>query len=1273
MIGSNPFVGPRPLTRGEPFYGRDREVGELDNVLAAERIVLLHSPSGAGKSSLVQAGLLPRVRGLYDVWGPTRVNQTAPPESLANRYVWSAIQGFESGVPEILRRSTEELAGQSLTEYVAKRPRRRSSPESLLLIFDQFEEVLTTDPLAIAAKEEFFDQLGELLRNRQIWVLFALREDYLAPLDPYAQRIPTHLQNRFRLDFLGLDNAREAMVRPACRGGREFPAANVLLHDLATMKVQQPDGTFREETGRHVEPVQLQVVCFRLWNEMPPEAESIEPRHLEGFGDVTEALAGYYADSVTQLGQGDQAEERKIRDWFSERLITAGGVRRQVLRGAETSEGLSNQVIGKLLDTHLVRAEHRVGAIWYELAHDRLITPIRESNVAWSAAHLNEVQQRAQLWEREGRPSGLLLNDDDLAEAERWINDGAAITDVESRFLEQSRKAQAVQNRERRQNSFIRWLAVIATVIGLAALWQWRVAVRERGTAENQTRAAVAANLLEQGRAAEGNLLALEIRRPAETPTGLATLHQALASPVEARILDGHQGDVAVAAWSPDFSRILTASWDSTAKIWDAATGEIVAVLEGHTDEIRNAAWSPDGSRVATASYDGTVRTWDAVDGSIKGTLEGHESAVEDVAWSPDGESLASIAWDGTLRIWSAEGADAVAVLRPPLADPHEMLQVRWSPDGRYLLSNLTTGGEVWDTADASMTALQGHSDLVHAVAWSPDGQHLATASGDGTARARSLDDSSTHNVLQGHPDALISVAWSPDGERLVTTSNDGTARVWDATSGSALATLLGHTAAVWDAAWSPDGAWLATSSSDGTARLWRARDGAEITVMAGHGAQVRRVAWDAGQRLLTASSDSTARIWRPWQIGTETWTLWAHTSDVNLAAWHGDRILTASWDGTARITDLNGGPPMILSGHSDGLMEAAWSPSGRFVATTSADETSRVWDTGTGAEMAILRGHADSVVAAAWSPDERLATASYDGTARLWTVDGVLLRSLSHQDEVTAVAWSPDGRKLVTASRDDTAAIWDASSGTRLHSLAGHTDNVLGAWWRPNGEQVLTHASDGTARIWRVADGGQDVLLEGHTAPVTAAAWSPDSRSVLTASYDLTARIWDVESGRELLVLEGHLGELWRAVWSPDGQHVATAASNGELWIWDAASGVGKRLPGHHDWIWSLDWHANSKLLLSGSQDATARVWAVTDDDSNYLRGRIRARLRHCLPTGFYQEQHGLAAVDPRQRQAACNECLPTFFERLGDEATPWNAQVYEEAWQLFQDCQAR
>ena len=491
-VGVNPYIGPRPFEERDALYGRDREIADLYSLLITERIVLLHSPSGAGKSSLVQAGLIPLARDSFDVWGPVRLNQEPRIQGASNRYVRSAVASFEEHVSEE-RRPPEDLAGLTLAEYFRTHPRRSGAAEQVLLVFDQFEEVLTVDPLAIAAKEEFFDQLRELLEIPQIRALFLLREDFLAPLDPYKERVPTLLTNRFRIDLLDLDSAREAMVEPARAAGRQFPAADQLVHDLATLKVQLPDGSFREQTGHYVEPVQLQMVCRGLWDAMPSGDRSIDVEDLADFGDVGEALAAYYDDLVARVAGGEIAVEHAIREWFNQRLITAAGLRAQVLMEREASGGLANGVIARLRDTHLVRAEKQAGATWFELAHDRLIEPVRRSNALWFSSEIQEVQRRASLWEKEGRPPGLLLKDEELTEGESWALGIVELTDVEARFLEESRKAQDFVDRERRQARWIRVLAVAAMIVSVLALAAGGFAWKQLQEAKKQKEKAEAA------------------------------------------------------------------------------------------------------------------------------------------------------------------------------------------------------------------------------------------------------------------------------------------------------------------------------------------------------------------------------------------------------------------------------------------------------------------------------------------------------------------------------------------------------------------------------------------------------------------------------------------------------------------------------------------------------------------------------------------------------------------------------------------------------------
>ncbi len=364
----NPYPGPRSFQRGERLYGRGRETAALLDLLIAERIVLLYSPSGAGKTSLLHAGLAPALEAEGFRVRPTmRVNATVPGDAAAgaaNRYALSCLLSLEEALPEAEQLPLEELAGLSLDRYLALRA--GPAPDDAgwhgdVLIFDQFEEVLTLDPTDREGKAAFFEQVGQALRDRNRWAVFSMREEFIAGLDPYLKPIPTRFDKgrRFRLELLSPETAVQAMQQPAHQAGVRFldEAAGRLVDDLRAVRVQQTDGSTRSVPGDTVEPVQLQVVCWRLWERLAPDDNTIDVGDVAALGDVDAALRSYYADTVAAVAKDSGIGERAVRDWVEQRLITGQEIRGQVLQGIDSSDGLPNAAIWRLVDAHLLRAE----------------------------------------------------------------------------------------------------------------------------------------------------------------------------------------------------------------------------------------------------------------------------------------------------------------------------------------------------------------------------------------------------------------------------------------------------------------------------------------------------------------------------------------------------------------------------------------------------------------------------------------------------------------------------------------------------------------------------------------------------------------------------------------------------------------------------------------------------------------------------------------------------------------------------------------------------
>ena len=599
---------------------------------------------------------------------------------------------------------------------------------------------------------------------------------------------------------------------------------------------------------------------------------------------------------------------------------------------------------------------------------------------------------------------------------------------------------------------------------------------------------------------------------PFVVPEAATALYDLLAGWPEPAALRGHTGRVTSAAWSPDGKSLVTASDDGTARVWDAASRQLLHTLIGHTNVVRSAAWSPDGKSLVTASEDNTARVWDAASGQLRLTLTGHTDAVLSAAWSPDGKSLVTASGGGTARVWDA------------------------------------ASGQLRATFD-------DHTGALFSAAWSPDGKSLVTASGGGPVRVWDVASRQLRLTLTGHTAQVLSAAWSPDGRQIVTASADGTARVWDAANGHPLHTLTGHISYVYMAAWSPDGRQILTASADGTARVWDAASGQLRVTLTANSWPLSSAAWSPdGRQIVTASWDKTARVWDA-TSGQLLLTLTGHTDHVLSAAWSpdGKSLVTASEDKTARIWDLAGGQLRVtLTGHTSLVISAAWSPDGKNLVTASQDKTARVWDAASGHPLLTLTDYTNWVLSAAWSPDGKSLVTASDRTAQVWdAASGQLLHTLTgHINVVRSAAWSPDSKSLVTASYDRTARVWDAASGHPLLTLTGHTDAVTSATWSPDGKRLVTASEDNTARVWDAASGQLRLTLTGHTAGVTSTAWSPDGKSLVTASYDGTARVWDAASGQLRATFDGHTGAVASAAWSPDGKAIVTASVDGTAQI---------------------------------------------------------------------------------------------------------------------------
>jgi WD40 repeat protein/serine/threonine protein kinase len=729
-----------------------------------------------------------------------------------------------------------------------------------------------------------------------------------------------------------------------------------------------------------------------------------------------------------------------------------------------------------------------------------------------------------------------------------------------------------------------------------------------------------------------------------------------------------HDNEVEHVAFSPDGSRIVTASKDRTARVWDVRTGEAVTPPLAHDNIVLKASFSPDGRYVVTASHDRTARVWDASSGQAVSPALRHEGSVQDASFSPDGRWVVTASTANTAQVWDAfTGQPRTG----PLKHDSWLHSASFSPDGRYVVTASQDGtARVWDAATGQPTAPPlRHGAPVNSAAFSPDGRQVITASEDRTARLWDAATSQPAGPPLEHGDRVLRVAFSSDGRYVSTCSYDTTARVWEAATGRAVTPPMKHRNSVQSASFSPDGRYLVTRSNDHTARVWEAATGEPVTPPLRHGWLVSSACFSPdGRRVATASADRTVRLWDLAGRGEPPLTV-RHGQEVWCAAFSldGRLLVTASADSTASVWSAVSGK--LVTGplrHDAAVLQASFSPDGRRVVTASNDHTARVWDVATGRELIPPLRHQGGVMQATFSPEgDRVLTASADHKAQIWEAHtgASLGPPLQHREGLFSAVFSPDGRRVATASADGTAQVWDAATGAPVTPPLKHQGPVEEASFSPDGRRVVTASADYTARVWDAETGRPLTDPLRHGAGVAAASFSPDGRRVVTGSRQGTARVWDAATGAPVTPLLKHGRGQIRVAFSPDGRRVATGGGDYDARLWDAATGEALGPPlRHRGWVYYLAFSPDGRRLATACHDGTARVWTLPGPDPRPLEDLVL--LAQVLSAQRVDARDGLVEVEPATQRRALEELrgrYPADFAGSVEEALAWHEREAE------------
>jgi WD40 repeat protein/tetratricopeptide (TPR) repeat protein len=657
-----------------------------------------------------------------------------------------------------------------------------------------------------------------------------------------------------------------------------------------------------------------------------------------------------------------------------------------------------------------------------------------------------------------------------------------------------------------------------------------------------------------------------------------------------------HEGPVHYAEFSPDGRRVVTASEDGSARVWNADTGDPETPPLEHDGAVYRAWFDADGRRVLTASDDGSARVWNATTGKLMTKPMTHKGPVRFAAFRPQGDCVVTASRDKTVRIWNATTGAAVT---QALNHDQQVLGAVFSPDGELLVTTAGDTAQVWSTATGQGIGkpLKHGTSVIHA-SFRPDGRVL-TVSGDGTSRlwdaatgervilslglgvkggtsaqlspdgrriaiAGSDPISGVWDLATGEPVTLLFKQagrrkfgqFTSDGGRVTTASADGTARVWDATTGDPVTPPLRHGAAVEHASFSPDGRHLVTACGDGLARVWDLAAGHPTQFDLPHPRRVEHASFSPdGRHAATACADGSVQVWnvatgqamfpKPLQDSRG----FAHCASFSP---DGKRLVSAvgRGDGETRVLNTVTGEPHLVLKHAKAPSYASFSPDGRYI-LTAGPEGAQLWRGDTGELVRTIVPGRLALNHACFSPDSRrLVTAAggdRDGEIQIWNAltGEAITPPMKHKDSVHDASFSPDGRRAVSASNDQTAQVWDAATGEPVGRPLEHGGGLRSASFSPNGHQVVTAGFDKTARVWDAATGIPVTPPLKHVALLTGASFSPDGRRVVTSSEDGSARVWDVATGEPLTPPLRQRGFVQHAAFSPDGQVLITAGGD--------------------------------------------------------------------------------------------------------------------------------
>ncbi len=1137
-----PYVGLDPFGAGdrEYFFGRDRDIDLIVANVEAFRLTLLYGPSGVGKSSVLGAGVVPKLAERSEGRPALVIALNSWRDDVSRALdveTWQAATAAGLTLPPTDPAAPLAERLQTWAEHIRG---------DVFCVFDQFEDYFLYHD---KPGERFGVELARALASEgnPANFLISLREDALGQLDRFQPYVPNLFDNYYRLDHLRSDQAREAIVGPVARynshrSGPPVEIESALVEDvLAQVRTGEVvvgatgEGRLARAAERdEIETAHLQLVLTRLWEEDIAGGSSVlRAETLVRLGGAAAIVRAHLDDSMAHLPHDAQTLAERV---FGQ-LVTPSGTKiahtaDDLASYAEVGTEELTPVLDYLADgnVRILRgvppAPSRPDSPRYEIFHDALAPAILDWRHRQVAA-----EQRA--------------------DAERQL---AA--------------SRSSLRRERRRRLRLAGVLVLSLVLLAATgvlLYQSRAAERRQ---RSERLAAESAEMIEAD-PTEAARLAVLAWDGDDTDAAADAIRVASSRLLAQRALVGHTAAISSVDVSADGDLTLTTSHDGTSRVWDSG-GSPVATLVGHDGPVYGGQFSPDGASILTWSVDGTARSWNAETGTPLAVVDDYDAAGARAAdVSADGRLAASPNTAGGVTVWEVANGDVEADLPPPAGSA--VTALTFNPaDADILFTGHEDGAiRAWSVSaptEARASVQDPRMFWISAMAVSPDGKTVAAGTGiaDLLLWEWSGDEEPVVTFADEHgTEPIVSISFSADGKALVGAARKASVLWRDDGNGWQAAGALEHT----DWANSVDIAddFFVSASRDGTVLAGDSRTGQLLADLRGHAGAVMDIVVTPDGAIVTASDDGTARVWRAPTarslVGHRDWVI-----DVDVAADDGRTAASAGTDGQVIVWDTNTGAALeTIDGiadhefYSEGLPEmqnVAITGDGNLVVASSRFGDVWLWDLGTGIERPV-REWAAFATGLDFEPDgSRLAIATDTGQIQLWDLDDDNANpaaTIATGGRWAFIDWSPDGRRIAAGLADGSVAVFDAESLERTHTLRGHRGQVWAVAFSPDSASLATAGQDRTARIWDLASGEERARLAGHDVRLAAIAYLPggeddaDDDRVVTGDAAGWLGIWDAATGQPLSLARAH-GDSLNGLAILEGEAILSAGDDQAL-----------------------------------------------------------------------------------------------------------------------------